>query len=98
LATQANYSPLAACLCDVCCCHFGAAYNRMKIREAVGIPGDYCYDCVVYQQGCLCCYGVQECMQVKNMQGRMATNRNPLVTNDSSTVDVIPMNISYQVL
>ena len=75
IASQANYSPVIAFLCDFCCCNFGAAYNRMKIREAVGIPGDYCYDCVVYQQGCLCCYGVQECVQLKNMQGRMPTKQ-----------------------
>ena len=73
LAKQAGYNPIAAFCCDLCCGCFGLAWNRMKIRQSVGIPGDYCYDCVAYQSCCLC-MGVQECIQMKNMQGRMPDN------------------------
>ena len=56
-----------AFFCNCCLCYFGAAYNRMKVREKYSIQGNYFIDCLL-ECFCPCCAVTQEWRQVMDKE------------------------------
>lgn len=65
---------LKAFCCLYWCAYFGAAYNRMTIRDKLDIKGNYCVDLLCY---CFCgvCSNVQEYRHV--MQEKHNDHKRP---------------------
>jgi Cys-rich protein (TIGR01571 family) len=61
--TNENREAAKACLCNTFLCCFGAAFNRLKVREDLGIHGQYFNDCLVWTF-CPCCGSTQEWREV----------------------------------
>ena len=66
---EGKNAALVAFLLNCCLCYFGAAYNRMKVREKYSIQGNYFVDCLL-ECFCPCCAVTQEWREVmKRVRG-----------------------------